>query len=105
MKWAQRAMWAASIVEKDGWYRLFFGANDVEAHGPGGRHILRVSLNRIERLDPEKFTRIHRTHIVNLYHVTAFRRAANGRMVAEMRDGTRLPVSRQRAAAFRARGA
>ena len=78
----------------------------VEAHGPGGRHILRVSLNRIERrLDPKKFTRIHRTHIVNLDHVVAFRRAANGRMVAEMRGGTRLPVSRQRAAAFRSQGA
>jgi two-component system LytT family response regulator len=78
----------------------------VEAHGPGGRHVLRVSLNRIERrLDPAKFTRIHRTHIVNLDHVVAFRRAPNGRMVAEMRDGTRLPVSRQRAPAFRVQGA
>jgi len=28
--WAHRAMWAPSIVEKDGWYYLFFGANDIQ---------------------------------------------------------------------------
>ena len=28
--WAKRAMWAPSIVEKDGWYYLFFGANDIQ---------------------------------------------------------------------------
>ena len=30
VKWAKRAMWAPSIVEKDGWYYLFFGANDIQ---------------------------------------------------------------------------
>ena len=28
--WARRALWAPSIVEKDGWYYLFFGANDIQ---------------------------------------------------------------------------
>jgi len=28
--WARRAVWAPSIVEKDGWYYLFFGANDIQ---------------------------------------------------------------------------
>lgn len=28
--WAKRAMWAPSIVFKDGWYYLFFGANDIQ---------------------------------------------------------------------------
>ena len=28
--WAKRAVWAPSIVEKDGWYYLFFGANDIQ---------------------------------------------------------------------------
>jgi beta-xylosidase len=28
--WAKRALWAPSIVEKDGWYYLFFGANDIQ---------------------------------------------------------------------------
>ena len=53
------------------------------------------------RLDPERFLRIHRTHLVNLDHVVAFRRR-EGRVVAEMDDGARLPVSRERAKELRA---
>lgn len=29
--WVKRAVWAPSIVEKDGWYYLFFGANDIQS--------------------------------------------------------------------------
>jgi len=28
--WARRALWAPSIIEKGGWYYLFFGANDIQ---------------------------------------------------------------------------
>lgn len=28
--WARRAVWAPSIIEKGGWYYLFFGANDIQ---------------------------------------------------------------------------
>lgn len=31
VKWARRAMWAPSIVEKGGWYYIFFGANDIQS--------------------------------------------------------------------------
>jgi beta-xylosidase len=35
--WAWRAMWAPSVVEKDGRYFLFFGANDIQNDNePGG---------------------------------------------------------------------
>ncbi|HSW31783.1 MAG TPA: LytTR family DNA-binding domain-containing protein [Longimicrobiales bacterium] len=86
-----------------GW---FTAAGDyVEAHTGAGHHLVHVSLARIEaRLDPRKFCRIHRTHVVNLDHVRTFRRAPNGRMVAELRDGTRLPVSRIHASELRGRG-
>ena len=30
VRWAKRALWAPSIVEKHGWYYLFFGANDIQ---------------------------------------------------------------------------
>src|SRR5688572_26172327 len=30
VKWAKRAVWAPSIIEKNGWYYLFFGANDIQ---------------------------------------------------------------------------
>jgi two-component system LytT family response regulator len=68
----------------------------------GVRHLLHVSLSQLEmRLDPGRFTRIHRTHIVNLDHVAAFRREPGGQLAAEMKDGTRLAVSRARAKELR----
>ena len=70
----------------------------VAAHVPPSHHLVHVALNRIEeRLDPARFVRIHRTCIVNLDHVAAFRRGPEGRLCAEMKDGTRLDVSRARA--------
>lgn len=29
--WAKRALWAPSVIEKEGWYYLFFGANDIQS--------------------------------------------------------------------------
>jgi beta-xylosidase len=37
VKWARYAMWAPSVIEKDGKYFLFFGANDIQSDNePGG---------------------------------------------------------------------
>jgi beta-xylosidase len=37
IKWANRAMWAPSVIRKDGKYFLFFGANDIQNdEQPGG---------------------------------------------------------------------
>ncbi|MES2476876.1 MAG: glycoside hydrolase family 43 protein [Verrucomicrobiota bacterium] len=36
IKWAKRALWAPSIIEKDGRYFLFFGANDIQKDGEVG---------------------------------------------------------------------
>jgi two-component system LytT family response regulator len=75
----------------------------VAIHAAVGQHLLHLSLNRLEeRLDPRRFVRIHRGCIVNLDAVAAFRRQAGGRLVAEMSDGARLPVSRARAQELRA---
>ncbi len=30
VRWAKRAVWAPSVIEKQGWYYLFFGANDIQ---------------------------------------------------------------------------
>jgi two-component system, LytTR family, response regulator len=77
----------------------------VTAHLANSRHVLHLSLNRLEsRLEPERFLRIHRAHIVNLDCVRAFRNEGRGRMVAELDDGSRLPVSRSRASALRELG-
>jgi len=77
----------------------------VIAHSPDGRHLLHLSLGRLEaRLDPARFARVHRAHIVNLEQVRAFRPDARGNLEAELRDGTRVPVSRTRAQELRSLG-
>ncbi len=77
----------------------------VAAYAGKARHLLHLSLNRLEvRLDPKRFVRIHRTHIVNLDDVTAFRKQGKG-LVAELKDGARLAVSRNRAQDLRGLGA
>lgn len=77
----------------------------VFAWAEGRRHVLSLPLSRLEgRLDPARFIRVHRAHIVNLDHVRAFRPDARGNLRAELADGTRVPVSRSRAQALRGLG-
>jgi two-component system LytT family response regulator len=74
----------------------------VTAHTSGGEHLLHLALNRLEaRLDPQQFARIHRTHIVNLDHVTRFRRELDGRLTAVLGNGAELPVSKSKAQVLR----
>jgi two-component system LytT family response regulator len=75
----------------------------IAAQVGDAQHLLHLSLNQLEeRLDPQRFTRIHRTYIVNLDHVTAFRREPGGHLVAEFANGKSLPVSRAKARDLRA---
>jgi two-component system, LytTR family, response regulator len=77
----------------------------VIAQGSQSRHWLHLSLNRLEsRLDPARFVRIHRTHLVNLDFVVAFRAHGKSGMTAEMRGGAHLAVSRTRAQELRKLG-
>jgi two-component system LytT family response regulator len=77
----------------------------VTAHTGRTRHALTLSLSRLEeRLDPKKFVRVHRAHIVNLDHVGAFKRDTRGNLEAELADGRRVPVSRARAQELRSLG-
>jgi two-component system LytT family response regulator len=87
-----------------GWFEA--RGDYVAAHAGPSRHLVHLSLNRLEtRLDPKRFVRVHRTHIVNLDHVKTFLRLGKDRLVAELKDGTQLPVSRQRARELRGLGA
>lgn len=91
-------------VEQVTWFEA--RGDYVAAHVGTSRHLLQVSLNRLEeRLDPKRFLRVHRTHIINLDQVRGFQRHGKGRLVAELRDGTTLPVSRNRAQRLRDLGA
>jgi two-component system LytT family response regulator len=86
---------------------LWFEADGdyVVAHTERGRHVLSLSLSRLEaRLDAKRFVRIHRAHIVNLDQVVAFRRHGKGGMVAALRGGGQLAVSRAKAQELRQLG-
>jgi len=77
----------------------------VIAHTARTRHALHLSLSRLEeRLDPKRFVRVHRAHIVNLDHVRAFKRDLRGNLEAEFADGRRVSVSRARAQELRSLG-
>ena len=74
----------------------------VAVHVGRARHLIHVSLSRLEaRLDASRFVRIHRTSIVNLNRVLAFRAVGKGRVVAQLDDGTQLEVSRSKAKELR----
>ena len=77
----------------------------VIAHTASTSHALHLSLNRLEeRLDANRFARVHRAHVVNLDHVRSFRRDARGNLEAELANGRRVPVSRSRAQELRRLG-
>jgi two-component system LytT family response regulator len=90
-------------VERVSWFEA--SGDYVTAHAENARHLLHLSLSRLEaRLDSRRFVRVHRTHIVNLDQVRAFRRDARGKLEAELLDGARVPVSRTRAQEIRSLG-
>lgn len=69
----------------------------AELHTGGDTHLIREQLQTLDkRLDPSEFFRIHRSTIVRLDEVEVIRRGGGGSYAVELRDGTRLSVSRNR---------
>ena len=94
---------AALPVERVSWFEA--DGDYVIAHEGGARHVLHLALSRLDaRLDPRRFARVHRAHIVNFDDVRTFRRDAGGNMEAELRGGARVPVSRARAQELKSLG-
>lgn len=79
---------------------VWIGSADyyVELHTADGKsHLVRESMERMaERLDPTRFTRVHRTAIVNLDRVAEIRGDAAERQVVVLRNGVTLPLGRSR---------
>ncbi|MET0322568.1 MAG: LytTR family DNA-binding domain-containing protein, partial [Duganella sp.] len=82
------------LFESDGNYtRVYF-----DQHRP----LTLRSLNQLEeRLDPQRFFRASRRHIVNLDFIDRVAPNETGGLDLTLRDGTQLEVSRRRAAQFK----
>ena len=74
----------------------------VAVHARGRRLLVYLPLGDFERrLDPARFLRVHRSHVVNLDFVTALVPFDAARLQVEMRDGTKIMASRTRSRELR----
>ncbi len=79
--------------------RLESDGNNVLVHTTRGTHPLRSTLASIEsRLDPARFARVHRSHVVNIDAIAEIRPWFHGDAVIVMRDGAEVSWSRRYAA-------
>lgn len=82
--------------------RLEASDDYVAVHAGGRAHLMHITLTELEkRLDPARFLRIHRTHIVNLDHLKSIEPHDGARMTVQMRDGSKLMASRARSRTLR----
>ncbi|MFT4248138.1 MAG: LytTR family DNA-binding domain-containing protein [Pseudomonas sp.] len=76
----------------------------VLLHAGGSRHLIRDSLQRLhERLDAERFLRVHRSTIVRLDRIAEMQPLSNRDALLRLHDGTLLRASRTYVDALRAR--
>ncbi|HMB92641.1 MAG TPA: LytTR family DNA-binding domain-containing protein [Rhodothermales bacterium] len=69
--------------------------NYVKLHVGSQTHLLRQTMTSLEdRLDSNRFLRIHRSTIVNLDRVKDLKAMMNGEYEVRLQDGTRLTLSR-----------
>lgn len=67
----------------------------AEVHADGGTYLLHISLTELmARLDPERFERVHRSHVVNLDQVKALQPHADRRLRLILSDGSIVLASR-----------
>lgn len=78
--------------------------NHVLLHATGAVYRMRDTLGNVEaRLDPARFARIHRRYIVDVTAMRELRPWSGGDQVIVLRDGAKLPVSRNYRQALAAR--
>src|SRR4051794_2630946 len=69
--------------------------NYVKLHVGAETHLFRETMNAVEeKLDPDLFYRIHRSHIVNIERVRELQPSFNGEYVVCLKSGARLTLSR-----------
>jgi two-component system LytT family response regulator len=66
-----------------------------EVHSGGKTYLLHLRLQELEqRLDPRRFVRVHRSHLINLDHVVQMRSHDDRRLSVELGDGSTVVASR-----------
>ena len=76
--------------------------NYVNLHVRGRVYPLRSTMAAIQdRLDPQRFVRVHRSYIVNLGFLAQIEPLDTGDARLLLKDGTRIPCSRRYRAALR----
>jgi len=66
-----------------------------EVHCSSGTFLLHVSLGELlARLDPERFSRVHRSHVVNIDALEYLRDYDDRRLLVRLKDGTEIVASR-----------
>jgi two-component system LytT family response regulator len=94
-RFAIRAGERTVFVPVDAVDRIEASQNYVRLHVGPSSHLLHVSMNSLEAaLDPERFVRVHRSHLVNLARIRQVWSMAHGRYVIELVSGERLPSGR-----------
>lgn len=103
---SQRSNWPERLVVRDGDRYEFVPTdsidwiesanNYVQLHCGRRTHLLSETLGGLEeKLNPQKFVRIHRRRIVNVSRVVAAHHLFGGTYELELRDGGRLSTGRQ----------
>lgn len=70
--------------------------NYARLHVGKGTHLVRATLTALEReLDPEQFTRVHRSVIIALDRVRELRSLGGGEYRIVLQDGTQVPMSQR----------
>jgi two-component system LytT family response regulator len=68
----------------------------IEIHTSKGKYLLRETMNNTEEsLDPNKFARIHRSHIVNIEQIQEMQPWSHGDYVIILKNGEKLQMSRR----------
>jgi two-component system, LytTR family, response regulator len=77
----------------------------VLVHAGGRTYRLAVTLAELEeRLDPKRFVRVHRSHLVNLDQVVSFAPTEDARLLVTLRSGNTVFASRTRSRELRGLG-
>jgi two-component system LytT family response regulator len=75
----------------------------VALHEDGRQHLVHARLQDLEaRLEPGRFVRIHRSHVVNLDFVAAIEPHEGSRVTVVLKSGTRIVASRPGTARLKA---